>query len=192
MGLKSWKLPIVAGVGLLVTSLTFASTPSKKQSSHPAVKKHKAHAATRHSTKKVKKGRARGQQAIDGERTREIQEALIREHYMSGEPSGNWDAATQQALHRYQADQGWQSKTVPDSRALIRLGLGPDHEHLLNPESAMTMPSEPSSHHAAAKTFANAKAVAVSQQASSSSAPSLPASSATVSASGMSNISPSR
>ena len=40
-------------------------------------------------------------------------------------------------MRRYQADHGWQSKTVPDSRALISLGLGPSHEHLLNPESAM-------------------------------------------------------
>jgi hypothetical protein len=67
---------------------------------------------------------------------------LIREHYLSGNPSGNFDDATQQALRRYQAANGWQSKTVPDSRALIKLGLGPDHEHLLNPESAMTMPSQ--------------------------------------------------
>ncbi len=55
-----------------------------------------------------------------------------------GNLPGKWDAATQAALRRYQADQGWQSKTVPDSRALIKLGLGPSHEHLLNPESAMT------------------------------------------------------
>jgi hypothetical protein len=48
-------------------------------------------------------------------------------------------------LHRYQSDQGWQSKTIPDSRALIRLGLGPDSGHLLNPESAMTMSPAPSS-----------------------------------------------
>jgi len=41
-------------------------------------------------------------------------------------------------MQRYQADQGWQSKTTPDSRALIKLGLGPNHDHLLNPESAMT------------------------------------------------------
>ena len=41
-------------------------------------------------------------------------------------------------MRRYQAAQGWQTKQVPDSRALIRLGLGPDHGHLLNPESAMT------------------------------------------------------
>jgi hypothetical protein len=57
---------------------------------------------------------------------------------MQGEPSGSWDIATQAAMQRYQADQGWQSKTIPDSRALIKLGLGPSHDHLLNPESAMT------------------------------------------------------
>jgi hypothetical protein len=44
-------------------------------------------------------------------------------------------------MQRYQADQGWQSKTTPDSRALIKLRLGPSHDHLLNPESAMTMPT---------------------------------------------------
>src|SRR5947209_1128706 len=62
---------------------------------------------------------------------------------MEGKPSGKWDDATQGALRRYQADQGWQSKSVPDSRALIRLGLGPDHGHLLNPETAMTMSMAP-------------------------------------------------
>jgi hypothetical protein len=56
-------------------------------------------------------------------------------------------------MKRYQADHGWQSKTTPDSRALIRLGLGPNHDHLLNPESAMTMPSTP----AAAEPSAGAK-----------------------------------
>ena len=83
-------------------------------------------------------GRKRGQQAIDSERARQIQAALIRQRYMEGEPSGKWDSATQAAMQRYQADQGWQSKTTPDSRALIKLGLGPSHDHLLNPENAMT------------------------------------------------------
>ena len=49
-----------------------------------------------------------------------------------------WNDETQQAMQRYQADNNWQSKTTPDARALIKLGLGPDHQHLLNPESAMT------------------------------------------------------
>jgi hypothetical protein len=81
---------------------------------------------------------ARGQQKIDSDRTQAIQEALIREHYLTGEATGQWTQATEDALRRYQADHGWQSKTVPDSRALIKLGLGPSHDHLLNPESAMT------------------------------------------------------
>ena len=54
-----------------------------------------------------------------------------------------WDASTQAAMRKYQADQGWQTKVIPDSRALIRLGLGPSREHLLNPESAMVSGSGP-------------------------------------------------
>jgi hypothetical protein len=90
------------------------------------------------SRKALARSRHHGQQKIDTQRTLEIQQALVREHYLTGKPSGKWDDATQKALQKYQADNGWQSKTVPDSRALIKLGLGPNHKHLLNPESAMT------------------------------------------------------
>ena len=55
---------------------------------------------------------------------------------------GSGMTTTQAALRKYQADHGWQSKTVPDSRALIKLGLGPSKEGLLNPETAMTSASE--------------------------------------------------
>ena len=75
-----------------------------------------------------------GQQVIQTDRAREIQEALIREHYLDGQPTGVWDAKTTAAMRRFQADQGWQSKVVPDSRALIKLGLGPSHENDLNPD----------------------------------------------------------
>jgi hypothetical protein len=85
----------------------------------------------------------RGQQKIDSERATTIQAALIREHYLTGEPTGTWNDASEEAMRRYQADHGWQTKEVPDARALIRLGLGPDNAHLLNPESAMTMTSAP-------------------------------------------------
>jgi hypothetical protein len=85
-----------------------------------------------------RKTTARGQQKIEPERAHEIQEALIREHYLSRESAGTWNQSSEEAMRRYKADHGWQSKTVPDSRALISLGLGPSHDHLLNPESAMT------------------------------------------------------
>jgi peptidoglycan hydrolase-like protein with peptidoglycan-binding domain len=102
---------------------------------------------TKKKSRKSTKASKRGQQKIDPARAREIQEALIREHYMDGTATGTWDAKSQAAMQRYQADNGWQSKVVPDSRALIKMGLGPDHQHLLNPESAMT--SQPEAPHAA-------------------------------------------
>jgi Putative peptidoglycan binding domain len=96
------------------------------------------HHPTRRSSRKSRTKRVRGQQKIDSERATSIQEALIREHYLSGEPTGVWDQASEDAMRRYQSDQGWQTKEVPDSRALIKLGLGPNNDHLLNPDSAMT------------------------------------------------------
>jgi len=114
--------------------------------SHPAAGSHPksgvAHAThpptTKHASSRKRKKTARGQKKIDSDRAEEIQEALIREHYLTGDASGKWDQVSEDAMRRYQADHGWQTKTVPDSRALISLGLGPSHDHLLNPESAMT------------------------------------------------------
>ncbi len=113
---------------------TSARTSARTSASTSAQKSRNSH-GKKGSKQAAKK---RGQEAIDSDRAREIQEALIREHYMQGEPTGSWDSATQAAMQRYQADQGWQAKTTPDSRALIKLGLGPSPDHLLNPESAMT------------------------------------------------------
>ncbi len=118
--------------------ITTASTSTKSASStHTASTRH-------HSSRRKKSARSRGQQKIDSERVQAIQEALIREHYLSGEATGKWNQASEEAMRRYQGDHGWQTKTVPDSRALIKLGLGPSNDHLLNPESAMiTKPDAP-------------------------------------------------
>src|ERR1700687_3402914 len=136
-GLNSTRTKkLAAPAVILLLSASLSATAFAQTASHPPAKVHKA---SHHTSKKSHK--PRGQQAIDGDRARQIQDALIRERYMTGEPSGRWDDSTQVAMRRYQADQGWQSKSIPDSRALIRLGLGPNHVHLLNPESAMV--SEP-------------------------------------------------
>jgi hypothetical protein len=104
-----------------------------------------APAATKAANKSTKHGhrkstgkrkapwKKKGQQGINSERATEIQQALIREKYLTGEPTGDWDARTQAALVKYQGDHGWQTKVVPDSRALIKLGLGPNYTaELLN------------------------------------------------------------
>lgn len=122
------------------------SSSSHHSSSSTTKTSGKTHSATGKRSSRKRSARVRGQQKIDGERAQAIQEALIRQHYLSGEASGTWNQASEEAMRRYQADHGWQSKTVPDSRALISLGLGPSKDHLLNPDSAMTtVPDAPKS-----------------------------------------------
>jgi hypothetical protein len=62
---------------------------------------------------------------MSSERATEIQSALIQRGYLTGEPTGTWDSASIAAMQKLQGDNGWQTKLVPDSRALIKLGLGP-------------------------------------------------------------------
>ena len=100
------------------------------------------------STHKAKKSShvAQGQRSIDPDRAREIQSALIRENYMTGTPSGQWDSQTEAAMLKYQADHGWQTKLTPDSRAIIKLGLGPQQKTegtQLGNSSAPSLPANP-------------------------------------------------
>ena len=125
-------------VALSLGCLGTAQATAKK-ATHKTVS-HTTHTSKKGSAKKT--SRSRGQASPDSDRTREIQTALIREHYLSGEASGQWDSRTKEALTKYQADHGWQSKVVPDSRALIKLGLGPSREGLLNPDTAALSPHE--------------------------------------------------
>ena len=98
----------------------------------------------------AKSHRMHGQQSIEPARITEIQQALIREHYLTAEANGKWDAATIAAMQKFQADQGWQTKLMPDSRALKKLGLGPDYSNAINakdssfgdPPPASTIPPD--------------------------------------------------
>ena len=63
--------------------------------------------------------------AIDDARATQIQDALVKAGYLQ-EVSGHWDTESQAAMQKLQADNGWQTKLIPDSRALIKLGLGPN------------------------------------------------------------------
>jgi hypothetical protein len=123
------KLLVLSALLAFGASFAVARTAQKKTGSS------KHHTSSRHRRSRKTSWKHKGQQKIDADRAREIQEALIREKYLTGEPTGVWDARSQVAMTRYQADNGWQSKITPDSRALIKLGLGPDYskEQLLNP-----------------------------------------------------------
>ncbi|HTZ90034.1 MAG TPA: peptidoglycan-binding protein [Alloacidobacterium sp.] len=112
-----------------------------------------------HSKKKAASHKVQGQRAIDPDRAREIQSALIKQNYLSGEPSGQWDAETQAAMQKFQADNGWQTKLTPDSRALIKLGLGPDHAGTLPATASASSPTRPDSSVAEANTLAAAHSI---------------------------------
>jgi hypothetical protein len=106
----------------IVVASALTVTPAFATRTHRAATS--GHSKT--ARKKTASHQLHGQRQIDSDRAKEIQTALIREHYLTGEPSGQWDTESQAAMTKYQADQGWQTKLTPDSRALIKLGLGPN------------------------------------------------------------------
>ena len=81
------------------------------------------------------------QRAIDPERATEIQNALIKSGYLPGPATGQWDVTTQAAMQKLQADNGWQTKLIPDSRAIIKLGLGPAQDSGTNSVKAEANPA---------------------------------------------------
>jgi hypothetical protein len=103
------------------------STRTKTSSSHKASLHHTSY-SSHHSKSKHHHATVTGQRVMDSSRATEIQQALIQAHYLNGSPTGQWDADTQAAMVKYQTDNGWQSKITPDSRALIKLGLGPKQD----------------------------------------------------------------
>jgi Putative peptidoglycan binding domain len=88
-----------------------------------------AKTVTKHT---VAKAKPTGPRAIEDDRATQLQAALIRSGYLTGTPSGHWDDQTQAAMQKLQADNGWQTKLVPDSRAIIKLGLGPNNDSAAN------------------------------------------------------------
>jgi len=163
---KIFALPLAAL--LLGFGLTWAAAAPKKKavSKAPATKtavksapKSTSKAATTArrytSTKKqttYARGRARGrspqpiaarryygQQSPTQDRYTEIQQALITRGFLNTTPTGTLDAATVDALKRFQQEQNLPPTGKITSLSLIALGLGPKR----NPLSASSIPAQP-------------------------------------------------
>jgi hypothetical protein len=151
-------LSFKAGLAIFF-SAALAAVPAFATTTTTSHKTANSHGHSSHKPpSKSKSHKLHGQQAIDSTRATEIQQALIREHYLTGAASGSWDSATQAAMQKYQGDQGWQTKLTPDSRALKKLGLGPDYSTAINakdssfaaPAPASTIPASQAAGFAAA------------------------------------------
>jgi hypothetical protein len=119
-------------VSTMILAAALVASPAFATSNHSVPTNGHAHTSLTHRAGKAVRGHLRraskpvGQRGIAPERATEIQSALIHENYMTGAPTGQWDAQTEAAMQKFQADHGWQTKLTPDSRALIKLGLGPN------------------------------------------------------------------
>jgi peptidoglycan hydrolase-like protein with peptidoglycan-binding domain len=120
---------------LLLTVPAFAAAPKST-----TLRTHHHHASLKRASATSKKSGHSTAIAMPTERATEIQMALIKQGYLTGEPTGTWDAQTVSAMEKLQADNGWQSKITPDSRALIKLGLGPGSEAEQSHEEAPVSP----------------------------------------------------
>ena len=108
------RIRLLAAILLAIpATLAIAQNPVHQGTAQHIVKHKATHTSAIHSG------------GMDAERATQIQNALIKQGYLAGEPSGVWDPQTIAAMQKLQSDNGWQTKITPDSRALIKLGLGP-------------------------------------------------------------------
>lgn len=105
--------PRVSGAGL--------PAPSQTSSSAASTAKKKKVAA---SKSKKKTTHAKGQAVPTPDRIKEIQTALQKDGSYEGEPTGKWDAATADAMRKYQDKNGISPTGKIDAVSLNKLGLG--------------------------------------------------------------------
>ena len=121
MSKRTW-LFIFGAVLLLgaASVVSGAGHPGAAQTSSTTAKKKKA------SSKSKRKPKVKGQTAPTPDRIREIQTALQKDGSYEGEPTGKWDAATMDAMKKYQDKIGVSPTGKIDAVSLNKLGLGSD------------------------------------------------------------------
>jgi peptidoglycan hydrolase-like protein with peptidoglycan-binding domain len=95
-----------------------SGSPKKKSSPSSSNKAHRAKSSRRSSR------RERGQKAPAPDRISEIQQALAKDGSFVGAPNGKWDAATMDAMKKFQEAHGLNPSGKLDAKTLQHLGLG--------------------------------------------------------------------
>ncbi len=131
-------LAIFGAVLLLGAAPVFSAAKKKiSQESAPTARSSgaKGHAKKTSAKRGKTRRRERGQKAPKPDRIREIQTALTREGAYTGTPNGKWDAATVEAMKRFQAAHGLSPTGKLDALSLQKLGLGSSTAGLAAPRS---------------------------------------------------------
>jgi len=129
---------IVVGLALTLfasSSLAAPQSSTSTRAANPTAKKRKK-TATSHR-----------QLAPDPARIKEIQQALAREGFYKGEPTGKWDEESMAAMKNFQQAKGLQPTGKIEALSLQKLGLGSAVAGLAAPSAAsqpaQTAPAAP-------------------------------------------------
>lgn len=113
-------------LSILGAAFLLSAAPLMSGAAHPgAAQTSSSKTKKKHSSSKSKKkSRAKAQTAPTPDRIKEIQSALQREGAYDGQPTGKWDAATADAMRKYQDKNGINPTGKIDALSLEKLGLG--------------------------------------------------------------------
>jgi peptidoglycan hydrolase-like protein with peptidoglycan-binding domain len=121
---------VLIALGWCLQPLSSTAATPVKSSKKPASKKTVKSSTTQKSGKRYAKRRSSFRYRLanlkpSADRVTEIQQALIREGYLKQEATGKWDDSTREAMRSYQQANGFATTGLPDSKSLMKLGLGP-------------------------------------------------------------------
>jgi peptidoglycan hydrolase-like protein with peptidoglycan-binding domain len=114
-------LLFIFGAAFLVSA-----APVVSETAHPVAAQTSSTTAKRKksSSRSKRKAKVKGQTVPTPDRIREIQTALQKDGSYVGEPTGKWDAATMDAMKKYQDKNGVSPTGKIDAVSLNKLGLG--------------------------------------------------------------------
>src|ERR1700722_2529292 len=138
---------LLTGVALIM-SAAVCPVAAQSSTSSSAKKKKKpvsasASTKTKGKTRSKVASKPKGQAVPTSDRVKEIQAALQKDGSYDGEPTGKWDAATSDAMKKYQEKNGVNPTGKIDAVSLNKLGLGSDTAGKGAPVPAATSSTAP-------------------------------------------------
>ena len=123
-------LTLLVAAGMSVTG-ALAAAQTAKSSKSPTVTRGTKTRHGKSSRRSIR--RVRGQKEPTSDRISEIQTALGKDGSFGGAPSGRWDAATVDAMKKFQESHGLNPSGKLDAKTLQKLGLGSQTSGLAPP-----------------------------------------------------------
>ena len=114
-----------------VSQKSAGTTNSASSRQHTTARRQKS------SRRRYRAPRRHSQMAPTADRITEIQSALARTGYYTGDPSGKWDGSTVEALQKFQSANGLDSTGKLDALSLQKLGLGSDVAGVSRPKGVV-------------------------------------------------------